>query len=368
MKRRWPILTFILAGSLFFTLFARAQSDVVRIGVLSLFHPHELILRAPPASALVLHVGGKSIVLDGSSAANVARFYIVGDKVIVHIGDRTVSASEIFVTDRANGPTDFELNVPGKIWRHYRGVLELKATSPVLTPIIRMDLETAVGSVVAAESTADTPLEALKALAVAARSYFVAGKGRHHYDHGHNDDFDYCDTTHCQFLREPPGMDSAAARATTATNGLVIAYQSQPLAAMYTRSCSGRTRTPTEVGLSAGNYPYYPVDCKYCREHPSPWQSKISAANAASLHPSDETSRLQIDRRLGWSAVPSNDFVMKNEGEQIVLQGIGRGHGIGLCQMGAKAMAEEGADFREILSHYYPNTILVAHPANGHSQ
>src|ERR1039458_7897639 len=41
------------------------------------------------------------------------------------------------------------------------------------------------------------PSEALKALAVAARSYFVAGKGRHR-------DFDFCDTTHCQFLREAP--------------------------------------------------------------------------------------------------------------------------------------------------------------------
>ena len=102
-----------------------------------------------------------------------------------------------------------------------------------------MDLETAVASVVAAEGTVDTPSEALKALAVAARSYFVAGKGRHR-------DFDFCDTTHCQFLREPPASNSAATQAVSATRGLVItyqsAYQSQPIAAMYTRSCSGRTR------------------------------------------------------------------------------------------------------------------------------
>src|SRR6266571_2973368 len=63
-----------------------------------------------------------------------------------------------------------------------------------------MDRETATASVVAAENTPDTPLEALKAQAVAARSYFVAGRGRHH-------DFDFCDTTHCQFLREPPSAD-----------------------------------------------------------------------------------------------------------------------------------------------------------------
>src|SRR5208283_1270192 len=65
-----------------------------------------------------------------------------------------------------------------------------------LTAVVTMDLEPAVASVVAAEGTVDAPSEALKALAVAARSYFVAGKGRHR-------DFDFCDTTHCQFLREP---------------------------------------------------------------------------------------------------------------------------------------------------------------------
>ena len=65
----------------------------------------------------------------------------------------------------------------------------------------------------AAESTPDAPSEALKALAVAARSYFVAGKGRHR-------EFDFCDTTHCQFLREPPASTSAAAR-TVASRAMV---------------------------------------------------------------------------------------------------------------------------------------------------
>ena len=54
-----------------------------------------------------------------------------------------------------------------------------------------------------------------------------------------------------------------------------------------------------------------------------------------------------------------NDFVMRKEGAEFVLQGIGEGHGIGLCQAGAKAMAEAGADFREILTHYYPNTLTI---------
>jgi stage II sporulation protein D len=335
-------------------LFAAAQD--VRVGVLGLFRPHQFALSPLAGSALIVHVGAESVVLEASSGANIAHICVRGEDVVLAVGTRVLRASKVTVTSRENGPVDFNLAVPGKITRQYRGALELKPSSRVLTAVVTMDLETAVASVVAAESTVDAPAEALKALAVAARSYFVAGKGRHR-------DFDFCDTTHCQFLREPPASTSAAAQAVSATRALVItyqsAYQSQPIAAMYTRSCSGRTRTPSELGLAPAAYPYYSVECNYCRQHPSRWESRLSAEDAATLRSSNESSRLRLGRRLGWSAVPSNDFVMRKEGEQTLLRGVGRGHGIGLCQAGAKAMAEAGADFREILAHYYPNTVII---------
>jgi len=332
-----------------------ADAQNVRVGVLGLFHPHQFAVSPVPGSALIVHAGATSIVREPSSGVAVAHIRVQGDSIVVDVKDkdRILRASEVTVTSRENGAADFNLSIPEKIARHYRGVLELKAHSGVLTAVVTMDLETAVASVVAAESTSDVPSEALKALAVAARSYFIAGKGRHH-------DFDFCDTTHCQFLRAPPPPTSAPAQAASATRGLVIAYQSQPVAAMYTRSCAGRTHTPAELGLPTAAYPYFPADCLYCRQHPARWQSRLSAAEAANLRSSNESSRLLLGRRLGWNAVQSDDFVMRKEGGQIVLRGIGQGHGIGLCQAGAKAMAEAGADFRQILTHYYPNTLIIA--------
>ncbi len=252
----------------------------------------------------------------------------------------------------------FLLTVPEKIVRRYHGTLEIKPNRGMLSSVVTMDRETAVASVVAAENTPDTPFEALKAQAVAARSYFAAGRGRHR-------DFDFCDTTHCQFLREPPAPESAAAKAAAATRNLVLAYEAHPIAAMYTRSCGGRTRTPAELGISPAAYPYYSVECKHCRAHPVQWSSRVPAQEAATLHSFNESARLAVDRQLGWAAAPSNDFVAKIEPDQTTLEGTGEGHGIGLCQSGAKAMAEEGADFREILSHYYPNTAIVAWPRQG---
>ena len=77
------------------------------------------------------------------------------------------------------------------------------------------------------------------------------------------------------------------------------------------------------------------------------------------LHASNENARLTIDRRLGWSTLRSNDFVVKKDRGQLLVEGTGEGHGIGLCQAGAKAMARAGADFREILRLYYPDTTVV---------
>ena len=90
------------------------------------------------------------------------------------------------------------------------------------------------------------------------------------------------------------------------------------------------------------------------------WSSRISAEDAATLRSSNEPARLRAARRLGWNTIPSNDFVSKKENGQILVEGIGLGHGIGLCQSGANAMAGDGADFRQILSHYYPNTTIIS--------
>jgi stage II sporulation protein D len=349
--------TKLLACVLLATQAACAQE--VRIGVLGLFRPEYLRLKAAPGRALIIKAnivegGEQTVALERSSGTDTAEIIVSGDGLILRSGNQSLRISELHASSRGSGAADFVLAIPGKISRRYHGVLEVKAVAGILVPIIQMDLETAVASVVQAESAPDTPLEALQAQAVATRSYFVAARGRHH-------DFDFCDTTHCQFLREPPPPESNATRATVATRGLVLAYQDHAVAAMFTRSCGGRTRTPQEVRLPGDGYPYFSAVCAYCLRHPSRWVRRLSQADATNidLREHGEASRLDIDRRLGWDTIPSNNFIVHSDSKGLVLEGTGEGHGIGLCQAGAKAMAQSGATFREILDHYYPNTTLV---------
>jgi stage II sporulation protein D len=65
---------------------------------------------------------------------------------------------------------------------------------------------------------------------------------------------------------------------------------------------------------------------------------------------------LNIRRALSASHLPSSFFVCDDAGDSLILRGGGWGHGVGLCQLGACAMAKAGWSVEQILAHYYPGS------------
>jgi stage II sporulation protein D len=346
---RWLCTLFLSLG---LPIIVPAQSHTIRIGVLGIFHAQHLTLAADPAGELLISAANQRIFLRAGSTCSLLGIRSAGADLLLSCGGKEVRAAQMRASGRNQQAIELVIAVPGKIRRRYFGVLDLKVTNGELVPIITMDLETAVASVVQAESAPGTPLEALKAQAIVSRSYFVAGGGRH-------SNFDFCDLAHCQVLREPPDVDSPAAAATVATRDLVLIFDEKPVTAMFTRSCGGHTRTLAEIGLPQTSYPYFSVLCDVCYKNPVRWTRSVSRDDAAQLL-RGEIGRLAIDRVLGWDAVPSNNFIAHEEDGEVILEGIGQGHGLGLCQRGARSMAQHGSDFREILEHYFPNTQLKA--------
>ena len=330
----------------------------VRIGVLSLFHPKELLLCAADGSSLAIELNGQNRVVRSDAGAIAIRAADSAIEVQFPLDSAPISGTSLRIhSDSAS----FWLEVPGKLRRQYSGTLEIRARGQILEAIVGMPLEVAVASVVQAESPPGAGMEALKAQAVAARSFFVAKQSSHR-------DFDFCDTTHCQFLRSPPAFKSPAAEATRATTGLILTWRDadreldRPLAAMYARSCGGRTRTLREIGVKSSGYPYYAVGCSYCRRHPEIWQRPI--VPDAESDPQTERDRLAFNRIHGWGAIPSLTLAESGSTDSAHdrrpggLAGRGIGHGIGMCQLGAADMARRGFGFAQILAHYYPNTRL----------
>jgi stage II sporulation protein D len=291
-----------------------------------------------------------SQVLNGESGHREIIFRAEGDRVIA--GSRIANSWSVGARD--GGAVAFRVTVPGRIHRAYWGRLTVAAHQGELLAVVAMDGETAVASIVAAEMVENAPIEALKAQAVATRSFLSAGS-RHN-------DFDFCDTTHCQFLKSPPLPNSGAVHAVQATRGLILAYRGKPLAAMYSSRCGGKTRSLRDAGMEPGEaYPYYAVPCARCIKHPFTWKSRIGP-NARVPYPGNEAKRIAQARQWGWSAIPGSDFNATADVDGWHLEGHSIGHGVGMCQYGAVGMALDGATFREILSHYYPNTMLISLP------
>jgi stage II sporulation protein D len=249
-----------------------------------------------------------------------------------------------------------------------------------------VDLEDYVAAVVASEVPASWPPEMLRAQAVAARTFAVAQKvaqgagARAHLGASVIDQV-YRNAAH------PPAPALQAARATA---GEVLTWGRAPIAAYFSASCGGVSES-AEVAfhLAPGTTPY--IRAREADGDARAWTVRIPLAEIAaalrkarrmeaeldgiavqSRTASGRAQMLAMETRagprpmaavelrqlLGYSRLPSLLFEVAVEGGVAVFRGKGSGHGVGLCQWGARKRAEEGATYREILAHYYPGAEI----------
>ncbi len=224
-----------------------------------------------------------------------------------------------------------------------------------------------VAGVVAGEAGTMVSEESRKAMAVAARTWAAAFRGRHRAE-----GFDFCSTTHCQEYR-PAELTPGAVMSVRATAGEMLWWEGRPALAYYSKDCGGVTE--------AGEAPYLPQqEDPWCRSQGhNEWRASIekSALHASSVRVLARTGsgrvaklavgkktmtgqafRLAIGRELGWNLVRSDAFELRDMGTKLEFRGTGAGHGIGLCQVGAGHMGQQGRNYRDILSFYYPGAAL----------
>jgi len=254
-----------------------------------------------------------------------------------------------------------------------------------------MPLEKYVAAVLAGESSVFRSGEALRAMAIAARTYAIRLRGRHA-----NEGFDFCSTTHCQRVdlkAVTPRLENIA----DDTAGELLWYEGKPAFACYTRDCGGRTEDAANVWPDLAASYLKTHDDPYCiRSGGSPWQwtgspqdilsalklSELRAPRALDLIALRRTTasgrahvlalsgggetvavrassfRFAIGRGLGWDTLRSDKYQVRFTNGRFLFQGSGAGHGVGLCQHGADQMGTEGHSYREILSFYYPGTLV----------
>ena len=247
------------------------------------------------------------------------------------------------------------------------------------------ELEEYVVGVVAAEMPAAFPVEALKAQAVAARTYQIqqqkaAGKEEILYDVGQA----YCtiEEQKAKWGENYVVYAEKIRNAVQETMGEIMVYDGEPILAAFHAQSGGRTESAENIWSSA--LPYLKsVDSAGDRNAPNhkttvrlPVKEVLSALCGENADSQAEISILQrtdagtvaevrigevllsgreVRERLG---LRSANFTVKREGEEFLFTTYGYGHGAGMSQYGAAFLAENGKNYREILKHYYTGIVF----------
>ena len=270
--------------------------------------------------------------------------------------------------------------------------MDVRASGGRLLVTATMPMDEYIAGVLAGETGDFKSDEALKALSVAARTYAMHFGSRHALKH-----FDLCDTTHCQDLRLS-GITNRMRQIAESTSGEVLWWEGRPAATYYHANCGGTTEDGRVI--LGNDEPPAP----YLKQHPDvycirngvmQWQSEITkrelqralaadgftvpgtlrSVSVVQRTPSGRVEMLRIvgssaitvpgvqfrtavGRHIGWASLKSNWYDVSMSSDRIVFHGRGSGHGVGLCQIGAEVMGEEGKTYQEILAYYYPGTKL----------
>lgn len=265
----------------------------------------------------------------------------------------------------------------------YFGRIEVRVHRGRILVINRLPLETYLLGIVGSEMSPAWPIEALKAQAVAARTYAVQ---RRMMMRAANRPYDLESSVLSQVYNGAERIRPSVIRAVKETRGEVLAFTHDVVQALFHSTCGGRT--VSAKAAFGREVPYLkPRRCKWCRQssrhrwsleiplsemsmklrrarlakHELTGVSRASETNLVRLEEGRrkrQVSPKKVRRAVGYGELYSTRFTAETKGHTVHIHGRGFGHGVGMCQWGAKGMAEAGRSYRQILGYYYRGVRL----------
>ena len=290
------------------------------------------------------------------------------------VADAQAPVREVTIT--ADQPLEIRA---GDVKRHYRGGLTVRADGNTLQIINRVGMEEYLYGVVTKESGASWPLEALKTQAIASRTYAL-----YQVQHRRDRDYDMVDDEGSQVYGGVEGESTPGRRAVDASRGLILVYRSRPIYAMFTANSGWHTADsgfvfdqplpyliaapdPYSAGEQMGHWTrsYSAGEIRQKLSEIGVQLGSIRAIEPKATCPSGRIIRADIVDEHGshvmrtrptlGRALKLPEILLKIEhsGDKFVFAGGGFGHGVGLSQWGAKAMAAKGFNATDICAFYY---------------
>ncbi len=336
----------------------------------------------PSRGAFKINCDGKhKFSIDAQSTASVS---VIGDSLLIKVLDDTIGIcyAVSFTSDHGFPAFSLKPNKPERKLRTYDNNCAITNNSGQLRIINQVALENYVAGSVQSEGGAMAPLEYQKIQAVLCRTFAVKNLFRHE-DEG----FDVCDHVHCQAYNSR-SIAKSVVFATQKTAGEVVVDANLSLiTSAYHSNSGGQTANSEDAWSLSSNYLTSINDSFSLNMPNSHWEKVIEK----SFWINYLNSKLKLDfnndsirrkafsfsqtQRLAYIAfgnqklalkdirndlkLKSSFFSILDNGETLVLKGKGFGHGVGLSQEGAMAMAKKGYDYKSILNFYYAKTKLL---------
>ena len=366
---------FFVAAMIFFLLTGATHAEEKK----SVWQPVIRVGLKNGVKQISLQVSAPCIMINAAKG-NILKKISAGEKIIVDLTQPDVNSIEIL--PEKIPLKDLKVDVDGK--KFYGGLSVVKEKNS-LSVISLAPLEEYLRGVLSKEMSPSYPLEALKAQAVAARSFALKNRGRHV-----KDGYDLCNATHCQVYDGVVNFDSID-RAIDETRGQVLVYKEKLIDTNFHADSGGMTEDVRDVWGAAT--PYL-VAVREIIQLGAPWIVKVTAKDFSSRFgenfgdvknielskmtvgkaADDRTSsgRVKSAKLIGTKktvtisgndlrrkfSLPSTLFDIKLDGGEIIFTGYGRGHGVGMSQVGARELALNGHTYEKILAHYYNGAKL----------
>ena len=357
---------------------AYLSSSQVSIRLFTEFNPDYAIFTVKSGKYLISNGTDRSIAVREGEPVIIARY---NEKIYLKERNGNAFIGDSVVIKGLTGDDYFSLQVneAGSFRRNYSGDLKCFSDMETLLLINTCDIEKYIAGVVQAEGGSGKNEEYLKTQAVIARTYTYKYFNKHIIDR-----YNLCDDTHCQAFN---GLieDSLIISAVHHTQGLVITTPDSVLIiSAFHSNCGGET-SPSQYAWVTGQPYLIRVVDPYCQNSQNAlWERKIGLKewidflkrngysgilSDPSIFNFNQTSRVP-DYITGSFSMPlrtirtgldlrSSYFSVTVEGDSLLIQGKGYGHGVGLCQEGAMVMAIKGFTFKEIINFYYSGVKII---------
>lgn len=348
---------------------------VPTVAVLLIDKPGKAEVSIPGPYDVVLTGGGsKPRKLTAGDELSSRSVFCLGPDVVIEGVIRTQRAVELI-------PHNTPVKINGRL---YRGLLRISANAGKLRVVNVLDLEGYLRGVVPNEVYPAWPPAALEAQAIAARTYALS-KVRER----RGQPFHLRPTTRDQAYGGLTKEDERTDAAVASTAGQVLKYRRLLFTAYYHAVCGGDTADARIVFADPAE-PLRSSHCGYCNKAARyKWSFRISRSKlAAKLRLpgltglklegigllDERVAQVRVIRagkrdivmagtrfrgRVGTKHILSTRFKVRADGEDFILDGGGWGHGVGMCQWGAKGMADAGNNAAQILERYYPGAKIV---------